>query len=82
MQSLDAAQRQALAGVLVSVHGAEPELDHVESAILTLRCTSLEQEQRAVRSALQDAERAGKVDQILDLSRKVHDIAIRLRNLD
>ena len=82
MKSLDAVHRQLLAGILVSVHGAEPELDHVESAILTLRRASLEQEQRAVRAALQEAERAGKADEILDLSRKVHEIAVRLRSLD
>jgi DNA primase len=82
MQALEPAHRQALAGVLVSVHGAEPELDHVESAILTLRRASLEQEQRAVRAALQEAERAGKTDEILELSRDVHRIALRLRNLD
>ncbi len=82
MESLEQAHRQALAGVLVSVHGAEPELDHVEAAILTLRRASLEQEQRAVRAALQDAERTGKVEEIMALSRKVHEIAMRLRNLD
>jgi DNA primase len=82
MESLDAEHRRALAGVLVSVHGAEPELDHVESAILTLRRASLEQEQRAVRAALQEAERVGKVDEILELSRDVHRIALRLRTLD
>jgi len=82
MESLDAVHRQLLAGILVSVHGAEPELDHVESAILTLRRASLEQEQRVVRAALQEAERAGKADEILDLSRKVHEIAVRLRSLD
>ena len=82
MQALDPAHRQALAGVLVSVHGAEPELDHVESAILTLRRASLEQGQRAIRAALQDAERAGKADEVLTLSRQAHEIAIRLRNLD
>ena len=83
MQSLtDAGHRQMLAGVLVSVHGADPELDHVESAILTLRRTSLEQEQRAVRTALQEAERAGKTDEVLVLSRKAHEAAVRLRELD
>lgn len=82
MQSLEPAHRQALAGVLVSVHGAEPELDHVESAILTLRRASLEQEQREVRMALQEAERAGKTDEVLGLSRKAHEIAVRLRNID
>ncbi|MGC2161403.1 MAG: DNA primase [Silvibacterium sp.] len=83
MQSLvEPRHRQMLAGVFVSVHGAEPELDHVESAILTLRRTSLEQEQRAVRAALQDAERAGKTDEVLALSRQAHEVAMRLRNLD
>lgn len=82
MQALEPGQRQALAGVLVSVHGAEPELDHVESAILTLRRASLEQEQRAVRAALQEAERAGKTDEVLALSRKTQEIAVRLRGLD
>jgi DNA primase len=82
MQLLEPAHRQALAGVLVSVHGAEPELDYVESAILTLRRASLEQEQRSVRTALQAAERAGKTDEVLALSRQAHEIAVRLRGLD
>lgn len=82
MQALTEAQRQALAGVLVSVHGAEPELDHVESAILTLRRASLEQEQRAIREALQEAERAGKTEEVLELSRDAQRIALRLRDLD
>jgi DNA primase len=83
MQSLtDAGHRQMLAGVMVSVHGAEPELDYVESAILTLRWTSLEQEQRAVREALQEAERAGKTDEVLALSRRKQEVDFRLRNLD
>ncbi|MFZ0663012.1 MAG: DNA primase [Acidobacteriaceae bacterium] len=83
MQALaEAGQRQALAGVLVSVHGTEPELDHVPAAILALRRGSLEQEQRAVRTALQEAERTGKTEEILELSRSVQEIAMRLRGLD
>ena len=82
MEALEPAHRQALAGVLMSVHGAEPELDHVESAIHTLRRASLEQEQRSVRGALQDAERAGRVDEVLALTRQAHEVAVRLRNLD
>jgi DNA primase len=83
MQALaDGGQRQLLAGVLVSIHGAEPELDHVESAILTLRRASLEQEQRAIRGALQEAERAGKTDEVLLLSRRKQEVDLRLRNLD
>ncbi|HEX5233777.1 MAG TPA: DNA primase [Silvibacterium sp.] len=82
MQALAPGQRQALAAVLVSVHGAEPEPEHAESAILSLRRSSLEQEQRAIRGALQDAERAGKADEIVNLTRQVQEIAIRLRSLD
>jgi len=83
MQALtDAGQRQMLAGVLVSVHGADPELDHVEAAILTLRRASLEREQRTLRQAIQETERAGKVDEALALSRKLHEVAVRLRGLD
>jgi DNA primase len=81
MQSLEPEQRQALAGVLVSVHGADPEPEHVNSAILTMRRASLEQEQRATRAALQEAERAGKVEEILSLSVKVQQIASQLRSL-
>jgi DNA primase len=83
MQSLpDPAHRQALAGVLVSVHGAEPQPDDIQSAVLTLRRTSLEQEQRAIRAALQEAERAGKAEEVLALSRRKQNVDLRLRNLD
>ena len=82
MQSLDSDHRQALAGVLVSVHGADPEPEHLQSAVLSLRRASLEQDQRATRAALQEAERAARPDEILALSRKVHEIAVRLRKLD
>ncbi len=82
MALAEPAHRQMLASVFVSVHGAEPELAHVESAINSVRQTSLEQQQRAVRAALQEAERMGRVEEILNLSRKAHEIAVRLRNLD
>ncbi len=78
----DAGQRQMLAGILVSVHGAEPELDHVEAAIVTLRRASLEQEQRELRAAIQEAERQRQVDEALTLGRKAQEIVLRLRNLD
>jgi DNA primase len=81
MRALEPEQRQALAGVLVSVHGADPEPEHVNSAILTLRRASLERDQRAIRVALQQAERAGKVEEILSLSVKVQQIASQLRSL-
>ncbi len=78
----EAAHRQMLAAVFVSIHGGEPEPAHVASAIFSLRRASLEQEQRAVRWALQDAERAGKADEVLALSRQAHEVAMRLRDLD
>lgn len=78
----DAGQRQMLAGVLVSVHGADPELDHVEAAILTLRRASLEQEQRKLRQAIQEAERAGRADEIPQLAQRKHRVDLRLKDLD
>jgi DNA primase len=78
----DAGQRQMLAGVLVSVHGTDPELGHVEAALMTLRRASLEQEQRALRQGIQEAERAGNVDEALALSRQLQEAAVRLRRLD
>ncbi len=83
MQSLsDSNQRQLLAGIFVSVHGAEPETGHVESAIMTVRRTSLEQEQRSLRVALQEAERQGRGEEVLSLSRRAQQVALRLRQLD
>jgi len=82
MQALDSEHRQALAGVLVSVHGADPQPEDIQSAVITLRRTSLEQEQQAVRAALQEAERAGKAEEVLGLSHKAQEVAIRLREID
>jgi DNA primase len=74
--------RRLLAGVFVSVHGAEPQPENVEEAVTTVRRNSLEQQQRTVRSALHDAERQGRTDEVLTLSRQIHEIARRLRELD
>jgi DNA primase len=83
MQCLaDQSQRQLLAGIFVSVHGAEPEVAHVEEAIMTVRRISLEQEQRALRSSIQEAERQGRAEDVLTLSRQSQAITHRLRSLD
>ena len=74
--------RRLLAGVFVSVHGAEPQPENVEEAVTTVRRNSLEQQQRTVRSALHDAERQGRTDEVLTLSRQIHEIARKLRELD
>jgi DNA primase len=74
--------RQMLAGVFVSVHGAEPQPDSVEEAVATIRRSSLEQQQRSLRAALQEAERQGRSDEVLTLTRQIHDIARKLRELD
>ncbi len=74
--------RQMLAGVFVSVHGAEPQPDNVEEAVATIRRSSLEQQQRSLRAALQEAERQGRSDEVLTLTRQIHDIARELRELD
>ena len=78
----EAAHRTLLAGVFVSVHGADPDVSHVEEAIATIRRTSLEQQQRQLRAELQTAERNGSTDEVLMLTRQIHDLAKRLRDLD
>jgi len=83
LQSLaEPAQRQLLAGVFVSVHGADPDAEHVAEAVTTIRRTSLEQQQREFRAQLQDAERQGSTDEVLTLTRQIHEVARRLRELD
>jgi DNA primase len=83
LQSLaEAAHRQLLAGVFVSVHGADPEPLHVEEAIATIRRSSLEHQQRQFRADLQTAERNGDTQAVLTLTHQVHETARRLRELD
>jgi DNA primase len=83
MQSLsEPAHRQMLAGIFVSVHGAEPDVEHVKEAIMTVRRAALEQEQRSLRAALHDAERHGRSEEILPLSKRKQEIDMRLRQLD
>ncbi|MGA7314333.1 MAG: DNA primase [Silvibacterium sp.] len=74
--------RQLLAAVFVSVHGAEPSLENVEEAVATIRRSSLEQQQRLLRTNLQEAERQGQTEEVLTLTRQIHEIARRLRELD
>ena len=76
------AHRQLLAGVFVSVHGADPDAAHVKEAIFTVRRSSLEQQQRQLRAELQAAERNGSTDEILTLTRQIQETARRLRELD
>jgi DNA primase len=83
IQSLsEPGHRQLLAGVFVSVHGADPNASHVKEAITTIRQSSLEQQQRQLRAELQSSERTGDTDEVLLLTRQIHEIARRLRELD
>ncbi|MBV8672367.1 MAG: DNA primase [Acidobacteriaceae bacterium] len=83
LQSLpEPAHRQLLAAVFVSVHGADPDNAHVQEAIATIRRGALEQQQRQLRSDLQAAERSGDTQTVLTLTREIHEIARRLRDLD
>ena len=74
--------RRLLAGVFVSVHGAEPQPENVEEAVATIRRNSLEQQQRTVRTTLNDAERQGRTDEVLSLTRQIQEIGRKLRELD
>jgi DNA primase len=83
MQCLvEAAHRQMLAAIFISVHGAEPEVSHVEEAVMTVRRASLEQEQRSLRAALQEAERRGQTEDVVRLTRQSQEVTRKLRDLD
>ncbi|HZZ37810.1 MAG TPA: DNA primase [Acidobacteriaceae bacterium] len=74
--------RRLLAALFLSIHDAEPEADHVEEAVIALRIAALEQEQRQLRAAIEQAERAGKVEEVLQLSRQSQEVTRRLREMD
>jgi DNA primase len=77
----DPHQKQMLASLFVSVHDAEPAQRDIEGAIQTVRRISLEQQQRNLRAAIAEAERSGKMDEALRLTRDAQQIAQRLREL-
>ncbi len=75
-------QRRMLAEVFLSIHDAEPEADEVEEAVQAIRRSALEHEQRRLRAAIDQAERAGKMDEALRLTRECQDVMRRVRELD
>lgn len=75
-------QRRMLAAVFLSIHDAEPEADEVEAAVLAIRRGALEQEQRRLRAAIDQAERAGKMDEVIRFTRECQDLVRRLRDID
>ena len=83
MQCLaEQSHRQMLASIFISVHGAEPEMNHVEEAVMTVRRASLEQEQRSLRAALQEAERRAQMEEVVRLTRLSQEVTRKLRSLD
>ncbi|MFT4113101.1 DNA primase [Silvibacterium sp.] len=78
----DPGQRQMLAAVFVSVHGAEPSVEDIEQAVFTVRRASLEQELRQLRAAMHQAEREGRVQEAVELTRQSLQLTQRLRALD
>jgi len=76
------AERQLLAELFLSIHDAEPDADAVEDAILAIRCSALEQQQRELRVAIEQAERAGKAEEIARLTRENQEVTRKLRELD
>jgi DNA primase len=75
-------ERQVLAAIFVSIHDAEPESDQVDDAVHAIRCRALEQEQRRLRAGIEQAERAGHLDEVLRLTRENQEVTRRLRELD
>jgi DNA primase len=76
------AERQLLAELFLSIHDSEPEANAVEDAILAIRCSALEQQQRQLRVAIEQAERAGKLDEVARLTRENQEVTRKLRELD
>ncbi len=77
----DPNQKQMLASLFVSVHDAEPTAAQVEETVLTIRRIALEQQQRELRTAIAEAERTGRMEDALHLTRNAQQIALRLREL-
>ncbi len=75
-------QRRLLAQVFLSIHDTEPQPEEVDQAVLAIRRGALEQEQRRLRAAIEQAERAGRMDEALRLTRQNQDVTRRLRELD
>jgi DNA primase len=75
-------QKRMLAALFLSIHDAEPEADQVEEAVLAIRVSFLEQEQRRLRVAIDQAERAGDRDEVLRLTRERQDVTRILRELE
>jgi DNA primase len=73
--------KRMLAALFLSIHDAEPQADAVEEAVLAIRVSFLEQEQRRLRVAIDQAERAGKMDEVLRLTREMQDVTRLLREL-
>jgi DNA primase len=73
--------KRMLAALFLSIHDAEPQADAVEEAVLAIRVSYFEQEQRRLRVAIDQAERAGKMDEVLRLTREMQDVTRLLREL-
>jgi DNA primase len=74
--------KRMLAGLFLSIHDAEPQADEVEEAVLAIRASFLEQEQRRLRVAIDQAERAGNMDEALRLTRERQHVTRTLRELE
>ncbi len=77
----DPQKKQLLASLFVSVHDAEPSAAEVEETVLAIRRIALQQQQRELRAAIAEAERAGRIEEALRQTRQAQQIALRLREL-
>jgi DNA primase len=77
----DPQKKQLLASLFVSVHDTEPTAAEVEETVLAIRRIALEQQQRELRTAIAEAERAGRIEEALQQTRQAQQIALRLREL-
>ena len=78
----DPAQRQVLAELFLSIHDTEPTSDDVDAAVLAVRRSAFEQEQRQLRVSIEQAERTGKLEEVTRLTRENQEVTRKLRELD
>ena len=78
----DEQKRQMFASIFMSVHDAEPQEADVDHAMLALRRGSLERLHKVKRYSISMAEKSGNVEEVIQLTKEIREIALRLKDMD
>lgn len=82
MAIADEQKRQMFASIFMSVHDAEPQEADVDHAMLALRRGSLERLHKVKRYSISMAEKSGNVEEVIQLTKEIREIALRLKDMD